>query len=98
MLKVRLSSFNKKTLSLFIKYVYYKTNSNLEVSGRSLKSRKSRLTLLRSPHVNKKSREQFEFYSFNYLITCNTIFESEILLRLLRSKPICVKAHIIIDF
>lgn len=53
----------------------------------SLPRRITRYTVLRSPHVDKKSREQFEFRYYNYLcvISLNNVIEvSNLLERILK--------------
>ena len=59
--EIQLKSIDKKSLSFythFLKKVFYKTS--VVYSHTSLPIRKKRITLLKSPHVNKSAREQFE--------------------------------------
>ena len=66
---IQLKSIDKKSLSFythFLKKVFYKTS--VVYSHTSLPIRKKRITLLKSPHVNKKAREQFETRVFKAII------------------------------
>lgn len=68
-LLLKANSFDSKTLNLFFFFLlnlfkkYY-----LQISIISLKKKKKKITLLKSPHVHKKAREQFQLIKFSFLI------------------------------
>jgi small subunit ribosomal protein S10 len=53
-----------------------------------------RITLLKSPHVNKKSREQFEFKTFKKTIIIQSNLKLEILKFLILNKPKFIKLNL----
>ncbi|XBT18782.1 MAG: 30S ribosomal protein S10 [Candidatus Shikimatogenerans sp. AspAUS03] len=60
-IKVKIISFNYLFLNKFIKKIYkivYYNNSHL-IGPIYLPTKKKKITILRSPHVHKKSREQY---------------------------------------
>lgn len=60
-IKVKIISFNNLLLNKFIKKVYkivYFNNSKI-IGPVYLPTKKKKFTVLRSPHVHKKSREQY---------------------------------------
>ena len=61
LIKITIKSFKKELLELyctFLSNVFKK--SNIKKALVSVPKKKKRLTLLKSPHVHKKAREQFE--------------------------------------
>jgi small subunit ribosomal protein S10 len=73
-IKIYLTSYNFKTLILFFSYIKerikkLKNSVFYEVRGPIFLSYKNKkLTLLKSPHVNKKSRDQLEILTYNFFI------------------------------
>ncbi len=64
-----LKSTNKNILKIyltFIKNIFIKLNKQVQVSYLPINIK--RLTLLKSPHVYKKAREQFEIKTYKILI------------------------------
>jgi small subunit ribosomal protein S10 len=60
-MQIKLKSLDKKTLNLyleFLKELFKKTNTIFTIQRLPTKTRK--LSLLKSPHVNKKAFEQFQ--------------------------------------
>ena len=59
---INLQAFHSKILLYIINKILIKLNYiNIKINGpASLPTKKQRFTVLRSPHINKKSREQFE--------------------------------------
>ena len=63
--KIKLKSFNSYKLSAILNsLVQYATVIELEPSVINLKKKVKRLTVLKSPHVHKKSRDQYELVTF----------------------------------
>jgi ribosomal protein S10 len=59
--------------------------------------KKKKMTLLKSPHVNKKAREQIEYKAYNCIIIFNNILTiklREFLLIILLNKPKTIKITI----
>lgn len=83
-----ISSKNQDSLNKFI-YVFFKnTYLNFNIIKRSFKKKKRKivLTLLKSPHVNKKAQEQFEtrFFSKEFKIQVFQNFKFLIFLKKLK--------------
>jgi len=58
---------------LFIKSLYYMFEE-LRMSYFALPIKRNKMTILRSPHVDKKAREQFELKHFNIVINESSLF------------------------
>lgn len=73
LVQIKCSSPYKHILSLFSKYFVENmtnlTNNDLDFKIVSLPTKKKRFTLLRSPHVNKKSKEHFLIENCSFLIS-----------------------------
>ena len=69
-LRIRLSSYDQQLLDLSVKkIVEISKNTGAKISGPiPLPTKKEIFTILRSPHVNKSSREQFERRTHKRLI------------------------------
>lgn len=65
-----LKSFNYKNLERISNSCFerVKEEENVKFSLTRLPKRKRKITLIKSPHVHKKSREQFEIITYNRLI------------------------------
>ena len=92
MVKLRIRSLNKESLSLF-KSLVIKTleKASIAYSVFSLPTIRKRVTLLKSPHVNKTAREQFQFTNYRLLVTLNVPLDLEIIKFLVANKPKTVK-------
>lgn len=94
MIQLKLKSLNLKTLIIYTRFlqnVFYKLNT--KVTCACLPSIKRRITLLKSPHVYKKAREQFELKTFKNVFTINTSKVSPQLFKFLfLNKPNTIKA------
>lgn len=78
--RLRLKSFDK--LSLFIvknRLSLFATSFSLKFSSINLPKYKKRLTILKSPHVNKKARDQVEECAFNCLVVLRGVSTPNIL-------------------
>lgn len=89
-----------KTLEKSILIVYNRFLQNLfaklKIKGKffSLPKRTKKITLLRSPHVYKKSREQFEFNSYKQIIVITSGCNLAFLKYLILNKPAEIKLTI----
>lgn len=72
-IRIRLQSYNLTSLKLLKKKLnLLALNSNLKCSSINLPIEKKKITVLKSPHVNKKARDQYEVSMLN----CLVIFKS----------------------
>jgi hypothetical protein len=60
--------------SMFLLKLFYYMYKELQMSYFSTPIRRNRYTILRSPHVDKKAREQFELKHFNVVISESIIY------------------------
>nr|QRG32473.1 30S ribosomal protein S10 [Nannochloropsis limnetica]QRG32578.1 30S ribosomal protein S10 [Nannochloropsis limnetica] len=68
-LLLRFQTHNKENSKRFIKTLNSLTKSkNLQLSSISLPIERKKFTVLKSPHVNKKAKEQYEIRFYNGLI------------------------------
>lgn len=78
-IKFNLKSFHHKLFDKILKNFYKKARIlNIFIKGAvSLPTKTSRFTVLRSPHVNKTSREQFEVKIYHKLLITMFNFNNE---------------------
>lgn len=92
MIKLEIKSLSKESLFLFKEFIVkVLMKSKVLYSVFSLPNVKKRITLLKSPHVNKTSREQFQFNSYKLLISLKTNLTLKELKFLILNKPKVVK-------
>ncbi len=97
MIFLHLKSNFKKTLELYTYYLEKQLKStNIDFKLVRLPKRIKRLTILKSPHVNKKARDQYEIrtYSLTFVITKNFQDLSGLLKFVLSNKPALINAKI----
>ena len=87
--QLKINSVNKTALSLYLKSLEaFLKKLNIFYSIIHLPIKKKRLTLLKSPHVNKSAREQFEIKTYKTIITLLNLSSSTKLIKLLTiNKP-----------
>lgn len=86
--EIKLKSIDKKSLSFyihFLKKVFYKINAPYSYTNLPIK--KKRLTLLKSPHVNKSAREQFELRCYKSVWEIKSKLTYEFAKVLFKNKP-----------
>lgn len=67
--RIRLRSFNTSKLGIWKdRLKTFAVNNNLLYSSINLPIKKKKINVLKSPHVNKKAREEFEIVISNCLI------------------------------
>ena len=92
MIKLEIKSLSKESLFLFREFIIkVLMKSKVLYSVFNLPNVKKRITLLKSPHVNKTSREQFQFNSYKLLISLKTNLTLKELKFLILNKPKVVK-------
>jgi ribosomal protein S10 len=86
--QIKVKSLNKQSALLyqnFLKSVLEKRNIEFRIFNLPLK--KKRITLLKSPHVNKSSREQFEIKFYSYILQIDKKLNSYLFKLLFLNKP-----------
>ena len=94
-LQINFKTFNFNALNLyafFLKKVFH--NLNIKFSMFYLPIKRKRITLLKSPHVNKTAREQFEIKYFSLCLKLNCSVKMGIIKWILLNKPAVLKAKI----
>jgi ribosomal protein S10 len=90
-----IKSLNINVLKIYVFYLKKIFNFlNLKYSILQLPLKKSRITLIKSPHINKKSREQFEIksHALTFKLVCN--LDISIVRFILLNKPSTVQIKI----
>ena len=95
MLQIKLKSLNKESI-VFYKIFIEKIFTILKVSFKyiNLPNKKKRITLLKSPHVNKSAREQFQITTYKMLILIKNNISLTKLKLIILNKPKTVKLSI----
>lgn len=88
-------SSSKKTLIKYINLLndFFK-NLNINYSLLHLPTSKKRITLLKSPHVNKKSKEHFEINLYKVQVGL-TFFDNFLFKSIVANRPKSIKVKLI---
>jgi ribosomal protein S10 len=87
-LTIHLKSKSKETLDLYKDFIKKLLNNlNINHSIFFLPISKKRITLLKSPHVNKKAKEHFFLKEYKAILTLNISLSKQILNHILLNKP-----------
>jgi ribosomal protein S10 len=93
--KLKLISLNKKSLILYNSFLLNIFNKlNIKYSIINLPKKKKIITLLKSPHVYKKARKQFEFNTYKKIINIKINLKFNTLKFLILNKPQNIKISI----
>ena len=85
--KLILTSSSQKSLIVYIKYLKFVFKLwNIRPSVASLPIKIKRISLLKSPHVNKKAKEHFEIRNYRFVISFKTSLEMDSLNALISNK------------
>jgi ribosomal protein S10 len=90
---ITLTTFNLETLKIYIKFIdflFQKTKINYK---KFTQRKKKKITLLKSPHVNKKAREQFEVCSYKTTLIIESRICSNLLKLIFLNKPKFIKLN-----
>jgi small subunit ribosomal protein S10 len=92
MLKIRIKTLSKESILFYADFIT-RALKKFQVFYRlsNLPKKKKRITLLKSPHVYKKAREQFQFTSYKLIISLYDKIDLKKLKFLLLNKPKTVK-------
>lgn len=86
--RIKLKAINKKILMNYeIALKSLLTKEEVIFSLFNLPSTRRRITILKSPHVYKKAREQFEITNYKIIIVIKNVKKEVILKQLLINKP-----------
>lgn len=88
MYQIKLSSYSQKTLNLYIEFLKLNFKKvNIKFSKFDLPKTKKKITLLKSPHVYKKSKEHFEIKKFKTVFVFKDFVNITTLKHLVLNKP-----------
>ena len=91
-IKLELRTLNKTILYIYLKFLQNLfLKLNIPINYLFLPTLKKKFTLLKSPHVYKKSREQFEFTRYNLIILIDFKLSFQFLKFLIINKPAEIK-------
>ena len=95
MIKLQIRSLSQESILVYKQFVI-STLKKLRVSltFSSMPKKLKRITLLKSPHVNKKAREQFQVTSYKAFFSLESSVNLEILKYIMMNKPKTVKVTI----
>jgi len=94
-IQIKITTFNKKSLEIYEAFVLNILNKlKIPFVSIRLPNKITRLTLLKSPHVHKKAREQFEQKTFKVLIEINNDINISLLKLIAINKPKNIKLKI----
>lgn len=87
-LKIRISSYNPKVLHLIIKTIKNEINGKYFLGPFNLPMKRKVFCVLRSPFVNKDSRDHFELRTYSSVFICkfNSVINLVKFLKLLFKK------------
>jgi ribosomal protein S10 len=93
--QIKLNAINKESLLIYKEFLLKVFNKlDIKYNLINLPIKKKRITLLKSPHVHKSSREQFEIKKNKILINVSSNIKPIFLKFLLLNKPKTVKIKI----
>lgn len=93
--QLTLRSYSKEILSLYINYlkiIFLKLDINSSIFN--FPKKRKVITLLKSPHVNKKAKEQFEIKYFKTSISFKKGLSLKVVKNILVNKPKCISLKI----
>ena len=89
---LRIKSLDRNSFLLYKAFIMsHLTNLNIPFKTINIPRRRTRITLLKSPHVNKKSREQFQLAHYKVSFHIVTKIKASILKYIVLNKPKTVK-------
>lgn len=94
-IKIKLKSIKQNILEVYLQFLQIslkKHETNFSVF--SLPIKKQKITLLKSPHVYKKAREQFELTTYSKIICIKNCTNKNLVKFLLYNKPSEIKSTI----
>lgn len=95
---IQLKALDKRSLTIyknFIELIFKKLNVNFSIIY--LPKKIKRITLLKSPHVYKKSKEQFQITVFKLFIKIKSKINFDVLKYVLLNKSSLIKIKLLKD-
>lgn len=93
--KIVLSSSSKNSITLYLYFlVKILKKFNINYSIVNLPTTKKRITLLKSPHVNKKAKDQFEICYYKTIVCFDLKSSLDLIKNLIVNKPKSVSLKI----
>ena len=87
-IQLKIKSLDQQSLKLYLIKIHKILKSiGIQYNTFNLPSKRKRITLLKSPHVNKKAREQFEIKKYSVMIQILSQEKFKILKLLSLNKP-----------
>jgi small subunit ribosomal protein S10 len=93
--QIKLKSVYKESLLFYTQFLsFFLKKLGVKVTIFILPKKRKRITLLKSPHVNKTAKEQFEIFSYQTLITVKEVVELKKIKYLFLNKPKSIQLKI----
>ena len=93
--KIKIKSLHKESIKLYTNFLdKILKRIKVDFSMINLPKKKNRITLLKSPHLNKSAREQFEIRYYSTLLEIKSGIDHKILELLLINKPKSVSINV----
>lgn len=93
--QIKLKSVHKDSLLLYTQFLnFFLKKLFVKISIFTLPKKRKRITLLKSPHVNKTAKEQFEVFYYQTLITVQGPIELKKIKYLFLNKPKSIQVKI----
>lgn len=87
-IQINIKTFDFNSLILFAHFIKkILIYLDIKYSFFDLRKKKKRITLLKSPHINKMSREQFEIKYYHFCLQINSYLKKPLLKWILFNKP-----------
>lgn len=95
MIRIKIRSLDKQSILLYKKFIAEMMSKlNIFFIVSSMPNKTKRITLLKSPHVNKKSREQFQLVSYKTCFEIRNVVDTKTLKYIILNKPKTVKVSL----
>lgn len=95
MIKIKIRSLDQESILLYKKFISEIISKlNIPFTTSNMPNKKKRVTLLKSPHVNKKAREQFQINSYKTFFKVQNVISIRILKYIILNKPKTVKVSL----
>jgi len=98
-IKIVVSSTNIFSLQVYVNFIYKTLKMYMKsISIRFCPVKKTLVTLLKSPHVYKKSKEQYHLKKYRTVISCYTfLFHKNLFKFLILNKPKCIVFKFVLE-
>ncbi len=95
MIRIKIRSLDQESILLYKKFISQIISKlNFVFTTSNMPNKKKRVTLLKSPHVNKKAREQFQITSYKTSFEIRDALSIGVLKYIVLNKPKTVKVSL----